>query len=280
MTEPTSTHQPGDFVRSKTRLIQRHSDAYLKELGDPPADEADQLEEFNHRVEVFLAEYVPPATKRAGDSLVFGRLYDAADPDELQELSRTLVRTRTLTALFAAEVEFRGPLSLSRTQSVLLAAVYEDLGAQLRALQLPAHAALAYRQAYRLHSVDENARGQDRCGLQLSRARTRAKHPRWRRLPGLASDALCGYGYRPFLLLTWIALELVLFVAVLVLTSRDLAIGRAIHLGLLNFLNPMGFGDIEDASNAGKVTLVIEAYAGLLSSSVFFALLVRRLFRL
>ncbi|MEV0077919.1 hypothetical protein AB0H58_16060 [Nocardia neocaledoniensis] len=285
MTDYAEHDRLGDFVASKTTLIRRHAGAFAEVITDfqrapGAATEYTLLDELNHRVEQFLADYVPPSTRRVGDSLVFAHLYRDADPDVLDNAGRELACETVLTALFAAEVEFRGPLRLSRTQSTLLAEVYEELGEQLSAHRLPAHAALAYRQAYRLHTITENPRGQDRCGLNMARAKTRARSPRWRRLPGTVSDLLCGYGYRPFLLLAWIALEIAVFVAVFYLSSTGIGFATATRVGLLNFLNPVGTDDLPTLSAFAQATLIVESYAGIVSTSVFFALLVRQLFRL
>ncbi|MFC6011248.1 hypothetical protein [Nocardia lasii] len=277
--------RPGEFVASKTTLIRRHADAYADEIdefqrGHSSRDEYQLLDDLNHRVEQFLADYVPPSTRRVGDSLVFAPLYRDADPDLPANAGRQFSSETVLTALFAAEVEFRGPLSLSRTQSTLLAEVYEELGELLSAHGLPAHAALAYRQAYRLHTITENPRGQDRCGLHMARARTRARTPRWRRLPGVASDLLCGYGYRPFLLLAWIAAEIAVFVVVFYVASSGIGFETALRVCLVNFLDPADTDEFGPLGALARYTLIVESYAGIVSTSVFFALLVRQLFRL
>ncbi|MFD4357611.1 hypothetical protein ACFWPK_27530 [Nocardia sp. NPDC058519] len=285
MTEHIGFDRPGDFVASKTTLIRRHASAFTDVVADflrsvHRPDEYALLDDLNHRVEQFLADYVPPSTRRVGDSLVFAHLYRDADPVTLESTGREHSCETVLTALFAAEIEFRGPLRLSRTQSTLLADVYEELGAQLSAHRLPAHAALAYRQAYRLHTITENPRGQDRCGLKMARARTKARRRRIRRLPGAVSDLLCGYGYRPFLLLGWIAAEIAVFVTAFYLTAPDIEFPTAVRIGLVNFLNPVDPESVGVHSLLAKATLIVESYAGIVSTSVFFALLVRQLFRL
>jgi hypothetical protein len=191
-------------------------------------------------------------------------------------------------ALLAAEVELRGPLRLSRTQNIRLADTYEQLGHRLLSAELPGqkaktflpgHAAMALLRASGLHALNEDIDAQDRCGLALARARRTATYPAWRRSTGWASDLLCGYGYRPFQLLGWIAAQLLLFTVVLWLTT-PIPITTSLHMCLINFLNPLGLGDLEEVGRAGRPLLIIEAYAGSVSTSVFFALLVRRWFRL
>ncbi|MFD4456439.1 hypothetical protein [Nocardia sp. NPDC058480] len=285
MTEHIGFDRPGDFVASKTTLIRRHASAFTDVVADflrstHRPDEYELLDDLNHRVEQFLADYVPPSTRRVGDSLVFAHLYREADPGVLESTGREHSCETILTALFAAEIEFRGPLRLSRTQSTLLADIYEELGGQLSAHRLPAHAALAYRQAYRLHTTTENPRGQDRCGLNMARARTKARGRRLRRLPGAVSDLLCGYGYRPFLLLAWIAAEIAVFVTAFYVTAPDIEFLAAVRIGLVNFLNPVDPESVGVRSLPAKATLIVESYAGIVSTSVFFALLVRQLFRL
>ncbi|MFE3541755.1 hypothetical protein ACFXK0_02150 [Nocardia sp. NPDC059177] len=273
-----------EFVAAKTNLIHRHADAYAAEIadfrrGDGAENEHALLDDFNHQVESILLSYTPPTSRRAGDSLVFDHLYGDADPARLRTAGEDLQLVTTLSALFAAEVETRGPLRLSRTQDILLAEVYEEIGEHLLRARLPAHAVLAFRQAYRLHTVVEDVRGQDRCGLSQARARTLADPSRLGRLRGRTSDLLCGYGYRPFRLLAWIAVQIALFTIAVVATSHTDP-GVAMYLGFISFVNPLGYEDVESTGTVARVILTVEAYTGIVSSSVFFALLVRQLFRL
>ncbi|GGN76727.1 hypothetical protein GCM10011610_22500 [Nocardia rhizosphaerihabitans] len=64
MTEHAEHDRLGDFVASKTTLIRRHAGAFADVVADfqrapGPATEYTLLDELDHRVEQFLAEYVP-----------------------------------------------------------------------------------------------------------------------------------------------------------------------------------------------------------------------------
>ncbi|MFC8044644.1 hypothetical protein [Nocardia sp. NPDC057353] len=289
MTEYEGDAELPAAVQTVTILIDRHAAVYCRELaryydsvadGATRPDERPLLDSFNNHVERTVAGYDPAQIEQSGDSLVFDHIYDVArqvviDDDELE---RTPIES--LTALLAAEVEFRGPRKLSRTQSMLLAEIYERLGHSLVETDVPGHAALAFQRAQFLHQANEDLDAQDRCGLALARARRRARYPRWRRAPGWATDLLCGYGYRPFRLLIWIGIFVGLCALTLYSTS-DVPLLRACYLCVINFLNPIvGEEDPIEITTIGKVVLVAEAYTGLVASSVFFALLVRRWFRL
>ncbi|MFD3506426.1 hypothetical protein [Nocardia sp. NPDC058666] len=264
-----------DFITSKTVLVQRHADAFVDEIAesDHPRNERSLIEDFNHGVEQILLRYTPPSSRRVGDSLIFAKTYRFAD-------SNTRNVNATFAAFFAAEVEFRGPLRLSRTQNSLLAEVYEGVGTQLLADRLPMHAALAFRQAAHLHTVNENPREQDRCSLAHARARTKAGRSRMRRVGGYISDLLCGYGYRPFRLLAWISAEIALFTTTVVLLTPPENTARMTYLATVGILSPPGYDDLNGDSSAILLVLTAEAAIGLVSTSVFFALLARRLFRL
>jgi hypothetical protein len=54
---------------------------------------------------------------------------------------------------------------------------------------------------------------------------------------------------------------------------------RSIYMVLVNYFNLLGVGDAEDLPPEGWVLLVVEGYTGAVTSSVFFALLVRRWFK-
>ncbi|MFQ6391835.1 hypothetical protein ACLMAJ_00130 [Nocardia sp. KC 131] len=285
------TDQPdlsSTFVASMTTRIYRHAAAYEDKITDHFAglDGRDRqpredrlLDSFNTHVETVVASYEPPGIRRRGDSLVFADLYAATREPHTDEAEHGTIPVEFLAALLAAEVEYRGPLRLSGTQNTMLAEVYERLGDCMRSTGLPGHAALAFRRAGGLHRQNEDDDDADRCGLAQARARFEALPPGLRRTGGYVSDLLCGYGYQPFRLLAWMALLLVAFTLVISFLA-GVEIPSTFYLCLMNFLNPVGVGDTKDIGGFGQTLLVVEAYVGTVSTSVFFALLVRRWFRL
>lgn len=273
------------FVAAMSTRIERHADAYAEDitefLAQPRtlrrhATEQPLLDTFTRHVEAVVATYDPPGIRRVGDSLVFGHLYATAlrATDE-----HPTTPTVLLTALLAAEVEFRGPLRLSRTQNRQLAETYERLGRPLTAAGLPAHAALAYQRAGGLYRADEDTDAEDRCGLAVARAKRLAQPIWWRRVGGLFPDLVCGYGYRPFRMLFWIALQLAVF-GVLIAVVSDGPFTTSIYQSMVNYLNPLGPGDTENLRTGGRAVYITESFLGTVTTSVFFALLVRRWFRL
>ncbi|MGQ4599256.1 hypothetical protein [Nocardia sp. R6R-6] len=286
------------FGNSPDIWIDQHATGYAQEVADyldelsagtTQPDEKPLLDSFNNHVEKVVTAFDHTKIKHRGDSLLFSAIYTAA-ADGTAAMDEVLQRAHVelLMALLAAEVELRGPLSLSRTQNIRLAEIYEDLGHRFLAAALPGrrgkpflpgHAAMAFLRAAGLHALNEDVDAQDRCGLALARARRAATYPAWRRSTGWISDLLCGYGYRPFRLLGWIAAQLLLYSVGLWL-STSLPITTALHICLINFLNPVGLSDLEEVGLIGRALLMVEAYAGIVSTSVFFALLVRRWFRL
>ncbi|WP_040781762.1 hypothetical protein [Nocardia pneumoniae] len=285
------------FGNSPDIWIDQHATGYAQEVADyldelsagtRQPDEKPLLDSFNNHVEKVVTAFDHTKIKHRGDSLLFSDIYAAADDNTAMDEVLQRAHVELLMALLAAEVELRGPLSLSRTQNIRLAEIYEDLGHRLLAATppgrraktfLPGHAAMAFLRASGLHALNEDVDAQDRCGLALARARRSATYPAWRRGVGWVSDLLCGYGYRPFRLLGWITAQLVLFTVALWL-STSLPITTALHMCLINFLNPVGLGDLQEVGRIGRGLLMIEAYAGIVSTSVFFALLVRKWFRL
>lgn len=285
------------FGNSPDIWIDQHATGYAQEVADyldelsagtRQPDEKPLLDSFNNHVEKVVTAFDHTKVKHRGDSLLFSDIYAAADDNTAMDEVLQRAHVELLMALLAAEVELRGPLSLSRTQNIRLAEIYEDLGHRLLAAALPGqrtktflpgHAAMAFLRASGLHALNEDVDAQDRCGLALARARRSATYPAWRRSVGWISDLLCGYGYRPFRLLGWIAAQLLLFTVALWL-STSLPVTTALHMCLINFLNPVGLGDLQEVGRIGRTLLMIEAYAGIVSTSVFFALLVRRWFRL
>ncbi|WP_454195608.1 hypothetical protein [Nocardia sp. Marseille-Q1738] len=285
------------FGNSPDIWIDQHATGYAQEVADyldelsagtRQPDEKPLLDSFHNHVEKVVTAFDHTKVKHRGDSLLFTDIYDAADDNTAMDEVLQRAHVELLMALLAAEVELRGPLSLSRTQNIRLAEIYEELGHRLLTATLPGwrtrtflpgHAAMAFLRASGLYALDEDVDAQDRCGLALARARRSATYPAWRRSIGWISDLLCGYGYRPFRLLGFIAAQLLVFTVALWL-STSLPITTSLHMCLINFLNPVGLGDLQQVGLIGRTLLMIEAYAGIVSTSVFFALLVRRWFRL
>ncbi|WP_067532731.1 hypothetical protein [Nocardia crassostreae] len=278
---------PSRFVAAMSTRIERHAQRYAKRVGEfleqphrlrRRVTERPLLDVFAVEVEEVVATYDPPGIRRVGDSLVFGHLYLPLRPTATGETEAVPIGT-LLTALLAAEVEFRGPLRLSRTQQRALAENYERLGRRLGPAGLPAHAALAFQRASGLYRGDEDTDAEDRCGLALARARRLAQPVAWRRILGWFPDLVCGYGYRPFRMLSWIAMQLGVFVYALSFASEQ-PFTTDMYEVLVNYLNPLGPGDTEKFGPGGRIILISESYLATVTTSVFFALLVRRWFRL
>ncbi|MFI5720335.1 hypothetical protein [Nocardia sp. NPDC051750] len=279
-----SSDQIPPAVRSMIDLIGRQSAHYalrLDELGTVQADgkpltERSLLANFHQRVEQVVVEYEKSNVPPRGDALVFEQVHRPSpeDPDILHGPAATIRK------LLALEVEFRGPRRLSGTQNMYLAELYEVIGGVLKESGLPAHAALAYKRATYCFDVAEDVTAQDRCRLARARAKRQATIPRWRRIPGFVSDMLCGYGFKPFQLLAWIAVQLVLFTGLYWILQGDELTGHSLadaaRVCFTNYLNPMG---VDNLNARTQVLLLVESWTGIIFLSVLFALLVRRWFR-
>ncbi|UVS79806.1 MULTISPECIES: hypothetical protein [Actinokineospora] len=206
--------------------------------------------------------------------LVFKELYDRK-PDHLaSECRRTL-----LVALLAAEVEFHGPLKLTQAQNSDLAAILEELGAECLVEKLHLHAAEAFDRAAEIHLLTRDNIARDRCLYRRNLARQRIERSAGRRALLWISWLTCGYGYKPYRLLLWVLIQLVVFGITLVVVARDQSPLTSLHMVLTNYLNPAGGGDTNGLPAAAKSLLLTESYVGALSLNIFFALLVRRWFR-
>lgn len=267
------------WLASATTWIERQATDYASKLEGTDRNERELLETLEGYVDDVLGEFDPPRAGRQPAALVFAHLYRSARQPSDDEQGWQ-VPSAVPAALIAAEIEFRGPLRLTARQNVLLAGEYERRGAQLRGFGLPEHAALAYQRAVALYRIAEDAAATDRCGLQLARARTSALPLGARRLVRYLSDALCGYGYRPFLLLGWVIAQLVVFSGIGIGIIRPPAYADTLYMSVTSFLNPAGLGDIAQLDAAAEPLFAVEVWFGTVSMSVFFALLVRKWFRM
>ena len=234
-------------------------------------EEPGLLDTFEIFAAAVIDRYVPPGPRKRG-SLVFDHLYSAQARSSPEDQRESLI-----TALLAAEVEAGGPLRLTQAQNVNLAEIFERLGKGLSSDGLPLHAAFAFGRAAELYQQVGDHRDQDRCQFAEARARHRAERRGGIKVLKWFSWVLCGYGFRPYLLLCWVVVQLVIFSIVLTLIVGHSFFHNA-YLCLINYLNPLGSSDTETLPDARSL-LAVEGYLGYLSLTVFSALLVRRWFR-
>lgn len=189
------------------------------------------------------------------------------------------VREKYLAALLAAETEINGRFQLRDHTNRRLAATLEHLGARLREAGLPWHAERAYKLAGERHRQLRDQRSQDRCSLAEIRVRHAAEDRGLRKATTFLGYWLVGFGFLPFRLLAWMLIQLVVSsIALWWVSPHAVDIIQATHVSLTNYLNAAGPGDGVPFKGPGRSVLVIESYAGTISISVFFALLVRRWF--
>jgi hypothetical protein len=224
-----------------------------------------------------LGRYYVPAGRRDGQNLLYWRVYDAFWNPSATEKPDARLRS-LLAALLAADVEFRGPLRLTRTQHGELARVFEEIGNRCRSLGLLEHAVFAFDRAANIHLQLTDNPARDRCLL----SRTRARHATLPlgpiRVRSTLSWLLTGHGYRPFRLLIWMLVQLVGFTVALVLITRE-PTWQTVYMGVTNYLNPVGVQDLVPPSGEGYGLLMVESYVGWGFMTIFFALLVQRWFR-
>ncbi len=271
--------QMSAFVGSISTAIVRRADRYVEMLDEARLDgrmrvaEPGLLDRFERYAADVLDRYIPPGPRNR-DSLVFADLYNQAAlaPAEDGEHS-------TIAALLAAEVEVRGPLRLTPAQTLRLAEILERLGHRFARADLPLHAAFSFDRAGGLFLQVENHLARDRCLLAAHRARHRARGRGVRKILETISNLLCGYGYQPYRLLAWAFVQLTALILILTIFF-GVSLVTSVHMALTNYLNPLGFGDVDGLPDGAWALLIVESYAGAVSLSVFFALLVRRWFRL
>lgn len=279
------------FTEAMTGSIRRKAGQHAIELltsrdnGTLREDEVELANRFESTTTKVLDDYVRdlPREPRKTDALVFHSLYQAAippaivDADGLAPDEHEVLRG-LLAALLAAETEANGPLRLTTAQTRRLGSVVTKLGDELRRWRLPLHAALAFTQAAALFQTADDQGSRDNCVLASLRARHEAREPGIAKVRETAADWLCGYGYQPYRLLGWGAFQLVVFSLLFILVFGT-SVANGTYVALVNYLNPLG-SDESGLPTSARIPLVIESYAGLISTSVFFALIVRRWFRL
>lgn len=274
-----SPSEPSAFVDTVTTAIIRRIDHYTELVDRARADdgklsraeEIKLLDRFEHYAADVLDRYPPPGL-RTRESLAFVHLYR-----EREEESSADDRCRTLlAALMAAEVEFRGPLRLTQAQNGRLAAILERIGTACGKEGLPLHAALAFERAAGIYLLLSDNAGRDRCLYARARFRQKATRAGLAKALLSVSWTLSGYGYKPYRLLFWVAIELVVFSIGVALTVPG-SLWHGIYLSFTNYLDPQGS---EQLAGSAQVLLVTESYVSAVSLSVFFALLVHRWFRI
>jgi len=233
-------------------------------------EEVGLLRQFERYVTDILDRYPPPSSRHR-ENLVFAELYKAAvviSPDgKLRNL---------LIALMAAEVECRGPLPRTLAQSGRLAMIFEWIGTACGTEGLMLHAALAFERAAGIHLLLSQGPARDRCLHAKARFSQRATKRGLSKAVLATWGVLCGYGYKPYRILFWVAIQIMMCTLGVALAVRR-PIWQGIYLGFTNYLDPHGSGEMTALATG---LLVTEGYLSAMSLSVFFALLVHRWFRI
>ena len=184
-------------------------------------------------------------------------------------------RAAVIRSFLATETERRGQFRISRSQNSSLADHFEAMGREFVALDMPGHAALAFQSAADLYLPLHQKSRRERALLSCRRAQRMTRPPGLARLLEGLYDGICGYGYRPFRMLGWMALTLAVF-SIAVWLSGGPGYAKSLHGCLLDFLNPLPFVDLDKSfSGPAQVFLIIESYVGSISMAIFFAFLVK-----
>lgn len=291
MDRPNDRDAVPDFARPLSTQIERRTEELANQLRRTAGAEASVFGDFESFLVLALANYRPAQPRHRGvGRLVFQPLYDEglaapalAHPAEDTPARRHDPCPALLAALMAAEVEALGPLRLTRNQTKRLAGILERIGGALDEEGLLIHAGEAYDRAARLYLDNEDHAARDRCLRRQAAVRHRAMPRGWRRTVQSLNSALFGYGFAPYRLLLWMGAQLVVASVILVLLPKTadskLGVENTLYVSLQDFVNPMGLGDTQGMSHWAWTVLTLESYLGLLSSSVFFALLLRKWFR-
>lgn len=246
------------------------------------------LGNFENVLALALGSYRPtPPTSRGIGRLVFQPLYDkvrVANATYVEgKSSRRAYLCSVMAALMAAETEALGPLRLTRVQTGKLAWVLTEVGDALKRLGILTYAAEAYDRAARLHLDNDDNTRRDQCLRLKAAAQHKALPYGGKRFVQMLNDVLFGYGFAPYRVLGWMVAQLMVASTILVALPRHThpnpGFQGTLYIGLQDFVNPMGLGDTAGLSHWALTVLVIESYLGLMSSSVFFALLLRKWFR-
>lgn len=220
---------------------------------------------------VYAFDSEVPPRERGGGLALEKEYYEwwrtSGDPDAR--------RQGVIRSFLAAETERRGQYRLSQVQSGRIADHYHAVGEEFIALGMPGHAAMAFRSAADLYELPQQKAKRERALLNWRRAHRETRPPGSIRFLESVYDATCGYGYRPFRMLGWMLLTLAVFsLAVWLCGSAGYA--KSLHACLVNFLNPLTFGDLDGVlSGPAQSLLIIESYIGSISMAIFFAFLVR-----
>jgi len=268
----SAAHFPGveSIIDDIAKCELRYRDGIEEKLGEDALLEL--LDSYLPSLVHAFDSQVPPPRERGGALALEKEYYEWRKTIGDDADAR---RPGVIRSFLATETERRGQFRLSRTQNGRIAAHFDAMGQEFRALGMFGHAALAFQNAADMYLPLQQKARRERSLLNRRRALHQARPPGVHRFLESIYDAVCGYSYRPFRMLGWMAASLVAF-SVAVWVCGPAGYGRSLHGCLINFLNPLSFGDLDGAfSGAAQTLLLIESYLGSISMAIFFALLVR-----
>jgi hypothetical protein len=269
--------EPNETIQDQIRSIEMESQGYLEYLDAlaRPDHQTEQLapkplDQFQQDILLFHDDEQFPAPSPSPGELTYITIYET-----VTSRHRPSDRHPVLTALFAAEIENHSRRDLTTNQVSELANAFERIGNALLRIELPQHAAFAFERARRAYLKVNDLDARSRCLYGLAQAERRTSQKlTWKWLRCTVLWALAGYGFRPWRLLSWIIVQfLVLATIHTIVANRPFV--TSCYAIVVNYIDL----SVDDRLTSGGVILIIDGYTGVLTTSVFFALLIKHWFR-
>lgn len=256
------------------RLFEQHVPSAIRE-----SEKSDFVDgvflNFGHRViDEFWMENKSNFVRHSTHKL---NLENSFDNKCLNSLSTERLPT-LLKAFMAAEVELRIEPRMTIEQRKKLGTIFRQIGEGFIPHNWHGHARFCFSRGAQLFGDLRLHRLEDDCWYHEAKA-AMSQSDGWGYVKAWPLFLFAGFGYRPYRLLYFCLLTVMMFAFVYVALEPAWPFFQCVSISSMNYLTAVGYGDIKEAKHLTQSVVMLQGFLSLVLNSTLFALLVRRWFR-
>lgn len=259
---------------SLDRLFEQHVPSAIRE--SEKGDFVDGIFlNLGHRViDEFWMENKSSFVRHSSHKLDLETVFDIRSQNWLPaEILPTLLK-----AFMAAEVELRIEPRMTIEQRKKLGTIFCQIGERFRSRNWQGHARFCFSRGAQLFGDLRLYRLEDDCWYNEAKA-AMSQLDGISRLKAWSLYLFAGFGYRPYRLLYFCLLTVVIFALAYAALEPTWPLFQCVAVSSMNYLTALGYGDIKEATRVTQSVVVLQGFLSLVLNSTLFALLVRRWFR-
>lgn len=183
-----------------------------------------------------------------------------------------------LKAFMASEIELRVEPRMTIEQRKKLGTIFRQIGEGFISHHWYSHARFCFSRGAHLFGDLRLSRFEDDCWYSEAKA-AMSQSDGWGRVKAWPLFVFAGFGYRPYRLLYFCLLTVVIFALTYSTLEPAWPLLQCISVSSMNYLTALGYGDIREGTYLTQGVVILQGFISLVLNTTLFALLVRRWFR-